>query len=194
MVSYQEPNWVTVADSPTVIAARELLMRLNERIAEVTGTINFEEPLDVRRYVRWDSAPLENIKEFLEFLDLPSGDFLGEEFERRVYRDLFELFQGRNYRAGLTVLEREASAAIQHWWDYSNGIKTHLHICVSPSPLVNPVTQTYATGMSQWCRWMIEWWAEDMTVILCSTQVIETISQLSVRVLVRPPIAHFIVE
>ena len=193
MIPYQEPSWLTIADSPTVLATRELLMLLNERIADVSGATNFEEPLNIRRYVRWDSAPLENIKEFLEFLGLPSGGFLGEEFERRIYRDLFELFQSRNYRAGLTLLEQEAEASITHWWTFANGVRIHLNLCVTPSAL-STLTPDYAVGMSNWCRWLIEWWAENMSVFLCISHELEPVLRLSARHAISPPIARYFLE
>jgi len=192
VIPYRQPGWDTIDQSPTVVSASWLIHDLSERLIALTGDENLREPLDIRRYVGWEDAPIEAIRAFLEWLGLPSGRFLGEQFERRVQRDLFEIFESRNHRAGLRLLEEEASIKLISYFDETDGLKTHLQVCASPTPFRDPDT-TYTEGIKEWINWIIEWWADDTTVTICVAATAMPILNIAASTSIAYPIKSFTV-
>ncbi len=154
-------TWVTLDESPIVRAARELLV-------DIPGLANLTQPFDIRTYTDWLTIPVENIEYLFAFLDIPSGTFLGEEFQRTAYRDLFTLIQSRNYRTSLSVFARAARIAYIATFIIVNEQKVHLEICISNTPAgIDPTT--YINRITAWFRWLMEWWRDDMTVFTCQS-------------------------
>ena len=158
-------SWVTMDESPVVSAVHTVLDQL-----AVSGIS--KEPVNPGDYVHWQTIPINNIEYLLAFFGIPSGTFLGEKFQRRIYKDLFELFQYRNYRVALEAFARDAQIAYTITFEYTGGLKTGMEICISESPLGIDLT-TYLVGVTEWLRWLMEWWAASLTVITCQTTSVE---------------------
>ena len=152
-------NWVTMDESPVVTAIQAVL----DQLPTLSGIgREMSNPGD---HVHWRTIPLENIEALLAFLDMPSAAFLGEDFQRRVYRDLFELFQYRNYRVALEAFANDANIVYEIYFDIDDdGVKTGMEIRISEAPGGVDLS-VYLAGVTEWIKWLIEWWAEDLTVI-----------------------------
>ena len=131
-----------------------------------------KEPVNPGDYVHWETIPVDNIELLLAFFGIPSGTFLGEKFQRRIYKDLFALFQYRNYRIALEAFARDAQIAYTITFEYINNLKVGMEVCISESPLGIDLT-TYLVGVTEWFKWLIEWWSTTLTVITCKNISLE---------------------
>ena len=156
-------QWTTIAQSPAVRAVRAAL----DRIDDLAG---FDDPPDVRDFVRPATIPIANLRAALAAQGVPDGRFLGETFERRVYARRYEYFYHRNRESGVERFAADAQFAFYYELETAAGGTrfTRIEVCVSPSPLVAP-TADYAAGVTRWLEWLAPHFAAgDVTVVFCA--------------------------
>ena len=171
-----------VPNSPVVIAEREARERILRRI--------MPQVIDLRDYINYDTAPLPLIRYSLtqrrEATGLPDARFLGEDFERGVYRDYYGIYEGRNRLSGIEAFAEAAGFIFTvRWFDQLDTSGTPVRevdlpegswvqnydLCVSPLPGVTP-DHHYVEQITNWVRGIIPHFPHS-TVTICTNAFIE---------------------
>lgn len=154
-------TWNTIAESPAVLAVEDALEMLN-----VFSSV--PNPLDIRVFIAGLTMPLGNLRAELERQGMPSGEFLGESFERKVYTGRYGYFSNRNRASGLNSLARDAQFTylVNSWTLDALGKRVGIELCVTPSPLV-PSNNAWLTFVREWVEWLLPHFKGAVSVVLC---------------------------
>ena len=161
-------SWVTIDESPVVSTINSVLDELSD-ITELDTN-----PINPAKYVHWETIPLANIETLFTLLGIPSGEFLGEHFQRRAYRDLFRILQYRNYRLSLDTFAKDAQISYILEFLYIEGQKVGLEICITTPPIEIDLTN-YLVNVIEWVKWILEWWTYSLTIRACQTTLLDPI-------------------
>ena len=156
--------WTRIADSPASRAVANALDGWTDNLSPVDAST----PVDVRKYIRAATQPLENLRAELNMFGFPDGDYLGETFQRRVGANRISYYQRRNTAS--LVVEFAAQAEFLYiltWTPPSGGPRTAMNICVTPSGLLGDSTG-FATFVTEWLEWSYPWFSNGgVTVTIC---------------------------
>lgn len=152
-------TWETIDESPAVLAVRTAL----------DNNTFIPNPNDVRMYVTGATMPIENLRQQLLKHQMPSGQFLGPTFERRVFTNRWFYFGNRNRRSGLLQFSRDAQFEFEllDWTAAQDGQYVGMNLCVTPSPLVDPTTD-WLTFVQEWCEWLFPYFEGALQVVICN--------------------------
>lgn len=155
--------WQNLTESPAVLASRRALVDLPK-------SAGFPDPMDVRLYVMGDTMPIENIRRQFEAMDMPSGMYLGEVFERRVYNHLIQYHLLRDHEVSVEQFASDAQFSYRLNKEPSSGRWTSLDICVTPSPivLVEGAGADWIEFVTNWLNWLLPWFSGAITITLCT--------------------------
>ena len=136
-----------VGESASVFAVRKALNLVD---------LVFQNALDlnITKFTAWDTAPIDNIVEWLRAASFPSSNLFGEDFQRLVYRDRTSWFSTRNT---MGLLNRFAEAinfsySVIEWTDV-NGFHTEVEICVARRDGEAPTTE-WLNALKNWFNWI----------------------------------------
>ena len=167
--------WDNITTSPAVLAARRAL-------DDLPSHADFPDPMAGRLYVAGPTAPIRNIRRQMNVMNMPSGMFLGEIFERRVFDELYTYHRRRNYLQSLDQFARDAqfeyhltykSNATREEDDPARDVNDRrwrgLELCITPSPIVLFETDTldWIAFVRAWIDWLIPWFVGSIEIILC---------------------------
>ena len=158
--------WQTVQESPAVEAAELAISRLRENAG-------FPNPFNVKLYVRGETMPIENLRRQLRDMDVPSGEFLGEEFERKVFTGKYFYYNNRNRASGLDLFAEDAlfSWIILSWMDASDGQHEGINLCITPTPLAT-ANNDWLAFVKEWVEWILPHFEGAVTIVLCETATV----------------------
>ena len=147
-VSRPAGMWVTVDESPAVVGVAAALETWLSNLSPVDANM----PVSVRSYVEAATQPIGNLRAELALFGFPSGEFLGETFERRVGARKLDYFQRRNTESLLVELAGHAEFRYVLSWTPETGQRTALNVCVTPTVLL-----TGESGWAEFVRTWLEW-------------------------------------
>ncbi len=148
-------DWDHMSESPWVEAVYEALLAM----PELAG---FDDPLDVRDFVRAATMPLVHLELELNARGVPATSAFGEIFTRRVGEHLYEYFDGRNKWSGVDRTAQDLQFSWVHTWITNvSGRRVGIEFCVTPSPLVE-ATPEYAQAVRDWLTWVAPYFDGDI--------------------------------
>lgn len=119
------------------------------------------ESWDIRDWTFPDRMPLEQMRNLLDLLNIPSTNHLNQLFTRRVGTNLFTYAQRNSWQA---VNRASSDLQFKYTYEWRHGDKdnasipatrrTAIDFCISPSPLIAP-TEAYARDVADWIRWAL---------------------------------------
>ena len=188
-------TWDDLTHSPWVEAVRQVLEDLPHLPDEV----------DVRDWVFPDRMPIDRLRKFLDFLQVPDTAPLSDDFTRRVGQNLFSYFQRNSW---LAVDRTAEDLQFVYTADWRAGDRDHpeipstrrtaLDFCITPSPLVEP-DERYIAAVANWLRWTLPYLEGEVRTVddregtlrpriklsLCPTGELDLPMDLAVRAVVR---------
>lgn len=155
--------WVTIDQSPAVLGVAAALGNWLDSLSPV----NAATPVSVLEYISAATQPIANLRAELAAFGFPSGEYIGEVFERRVAARKLQYFQQRNTAALLVELASEAEFTYTLSWLPETGQRTTMNICITPSTLIR-TEQGWAEFIRRWLEWSYPYFANGGTVVtLC---------------------------
>ena len=139
--------WPNISESPWVEAVYAVL----QEMPELAG---YDDPLDVRRFVHPATMPIGNLRRQLDDMQVPSTDFFGDDFTRRVGVNLYEYFEGRDRWSGVDRTAEDLMFEYIPTWKTSGGRRVGVDFCITPSPTVMPTTD-YVAAVKDWLDWVL---------------------------------------
>ena len=132
-------------------------------------------PVSVRRYIDAAYQPIDNLRQELALFGFPSGEYLGEIFERRVGANKLSYFRRQNTVSLLVELSQHAQFRYVLSWTLTAGVRTALNICITPSVLIGESTD-WAEFVRAWMEWSYPYFAGGGIVVTLCPEVRANIS------------------
>ena len=125
---------------------------------------------DLRYYLRFDTAPMDYVEQFIHFVGLSHlwAPFMPESYLRKIAKNAWWYIEYQDYQISLDQLAADAGFTYIHsFTENSKGEREHLHLCITPSFLYIVDRAVFLRWIEQAVTRQLPYWDGRLTLRFC---------------------------